>query len=30
MSTVGRDEETIRNYIARQEKEDWRIDRLGM
>ena len=30
VSTVGRDEETIRNYIVRQEKEDKRIDQLGM
>jgi putative transposase len=30
VSTVGRDEETIRNYIVRQEKEDKRIDQLEM
>ena len=30
VSTVGRDEETIRNYIVRQEEEDKRIDQLGM
>lgn len=30
VSTVGRDEETIRNYIARQEEEDKRIDQLEM
>jgi len=30
VSTVGRDEETIRKYIARQEEEDKRIDQLGM
>ena len=30
VSTVGRDEEVIRNYIRRQESEDRRIDQLGM
>jgi len=29
-STVGRDEEVIRNYIRHQEIEDQRIDQLGM
>ena len=29
-STVGRDEETIRKYIQRQESEDRRIDQLGL
>lgn len=30
VSTVGRDEETIRKYIRHQESEDRRIDQLGM
>ena len=30
VSTVGRDEEVIRNYIQRQEAEDRRIDQLGL
>ena len=30
VSTVGRDEETIRRYIARQEKEDKGIDQLEL
>jgi putative transposase len=30
VSTVGRDEETVRNYIKHQEKEDRRIDQLDM
>lgn len=30
VSTVGRDEEVIRNYIQRQEMEDRRIDQLGL
>ncbi len=30
VSTVGRDEEVIRNYIQRQELEDRRIDQLGL
>ena len=30
VSTVGRDEETIRRYITRQEKEDKRIDQLEL
>ena len=29
-STVGRDEEVIRNYIRHQESEDRRIDQLGL
>ena len=29
-STVGRDEDTIRKYIQRQESEDRRIDQLGL
>ena len=29
-STVGRDEEVIRNYIRRQETEDRRIDQLKL
>ena len=29
-SMVGRDEETIRKYIQRQESEDRRIDQLGL
>lgn len=29
-STVGRDEEVIRNYIRRQEEEDRRIDQLKL
>ncbi len=29
-STVGRDEEVIRNYIRRQEKEDGRVDQLKL
>ena len=28
VSTVGRDEETLRNYIRHQEMEDRRIDQL--
>ncbi|MBF0551138.1 MAG: IS200/IS605 family transposase [Deltaproteobacteria bacterium] len=28
VSTVGRDEETVRNYIKQQEKEDQRVDQL--
>ena len=28
VSTVGRDEEVIRNYIRRQEDEDRRLDQL--
>jgi len=30
VSTVGRDEETIRAYIQRQEKEDQRLDQMGL
>ena len=30
VSTVGRDEQTIRNYINHQEKEDERIEQLKM
>ena len=30
VSTVGRDEEKIRNYIRQQEKEDKRLDQLKM
>ena len=30
VSTVGRDEEQIRNYIKEQEKEDKRLDQLKM
>ena len=30
VSTVGRDEETIRKYIQHQEKEDQRTDPLGL
>ena len=30
VSTVGRDEEQIRNYIRQQEKEDNRLDQLKM
>jgi len=30
VSTVGTDEETIREYIKRQEKEDRRLDQLTM
>jgi putative transposase len=30
VSTVGRDEATIREYIKNQEKEDKRIDQLGL
>jgi putative transposase len=30
VSTVGRDEKLIREYIQNQEKEDQRIDQLGM
>jgi len=29
-STVGRDEDTIRKYIQRQESEDRRTDQLGL
>ena len=30
VSTVGYDEESVREYIKRQEKEDQRIDQLNM
>ena len=30
VSTVGRDEETIRKYIRKHEQEDKRIDQLGL
>lgn len=30
VSTVGRDEEVIRNYIRRQEEEDRRLDQLKL
>ena len=30
VSTVGRDEEAIRNYIKAQEREDRRIDQLNL
>ena len=30
VSTVGRDEELIRNYIREQEKEDERLDQMGL
>ena len=30
VSTVGRDEEVIRNYIRRQEDEDRRLDQLEL
>jgi len=30
VSTVGMDEETIREYIKKQEKEDQRIDQLDI
>ena len=30
VSTVGRDEETIRRYIQNQEKEDARMDQLNL
>ena len=30
VSTVGRDEEVIRNSIRRQEKEDERLEQLGL
>jgi putative transposase len=29
-STVGRDEEVIRNYIQNQEREDRRVDQLKL
>ena len=30
VSTVGRDEEVIRNYIRQQEQEDERLDQLAL
>ena len=30
VSTVGRDEELIRQYIREQEKEDERLDQMGL
>ena len=30
VSTVGRDEATVRNYIRHQEQEDKRIDQLDL
>ena len=30
VSTVGRDEQVVREYIRAQEKEDRRIDQLGL
>ena len=30
VSTVGRDESTIREYIKKQEEEDERLDQLGL
>ena len=30
VSTVGRDEKVIRNYIRHQEKEDERLEQLGL
>ena len=30
MSTVGRDEAAVREYIQRQEAEDERVDQLNM
>jgi putative transposase len=30
VSTVGRDEAVIRNYIRHQEKEDERLEQLGL
>jgi len=30
VSTVGRDEEVIRNYIRHQEKEDEKLEQLGL
>ncbi len=30
VSTVGRDEEAIRNYIKAQEREDQRMDQLNL
>lgn len=30
VSTVGRDEDTVRNYIRNQEKEDRRFDQMNL
>lgn len=30
MSTVGRDEAVVREYIRNQEQEDKRLDQLGL
>jgi putative transposase len=30
VSTVGRDEQVIRDYIRKQEQEDARLDQLGL
>ena len=30
VSTVGRDEAVIRDYIRKQEQEDIRLDQLGL
>jgi putative transposase len=30
VSTVGRDEETVRDYIRKQEKEDERLEQLSL
>ncbi len=30
VSTVGRDEETVKNYIKKQEKADQKIDQLKL
>lgn len=30
VSTVGRDEELVRNYIRRQEQEDHRVDQMKL
>ena len=30
VSTVGRDEQTVRDYIQRQEEEDRRLDQLHL
>jgi len=30
VSTVGRDEEVIRNYISNQEEEDRRLDQMNL
>jgi putative transposase len=30
VSTVGRDEEVIRNYIGKQEQEDYRLEQMNL